>query len=82
MTLGIDEQGQNSVPSRFGALLTVFVYLVLTAYGAYKIMRIVEKKNYNIMQSREKGSFGSLTEEVDEFTADDGFKLAFSIRDQ
>ena len=60
-----------------GALLTVFLYFFVTAYGTYKILRVVEKKNYNLMQSTEKGEFSNNFNQVDRFTAEDGFKLTF-----
>ena len=77
--LGINEQGQTSVPSRLGALLTVFLYFIVTAYGAYKVLRVVEKKNYNLTQSSEKVEFTHDIAKVERFTAEDGFKLNFSF---
>ena len=64
-----------------GALLTVLIYFFVTAYGTYKILRVVEKKNYNLMQSTEKGEFSIMYDQYDRFTAEDGFKLTFFVKD-
>ena len=78
VTLGVNGEGQTSVPSRAGALLTIVLYILLAAYGAYKIMRVIQKENYNLMQSTDYGAI-----KRDEwFTADDGFKIAFYVKSE
>ena len=51
VTFSVNEQGDTSVPSSFGAVLTVVLYAILAAYGVYKLMRVVERKNYNLMET-------------------------------
>ena len=75
MNLGVNDKGQTTVPSRFGALCTVLLYFLLAAYASYKIVRLVEKKNYNLMQSTDHSGV-HMTKRL---TAEQGFKLAFTI---
>ena len=51
VTLSVNEQGDTSVPSSFGAGLTIVLYAILAAYGVYKFMRVAERKNFNLMET-------------------------------
>ena len=75
MRLGIDEEGSSSVPSSFGALLTLLLLCLIGIYGVYKIMSVLGKQRFSLLQTVIQGRFKS----TDSFTASDGFMFSYAL---
>lgn len=78
VTLGLNEEGEKSVPSSFGACLSILIFSIVLAYSGYQLVRVVFKRHYNLLQTVVHDSYTSF----DEFTAEQGFMFSFALDSQ
>ena len=70
------QDGQTSIGSKIGALCSLFLFVILLAYGAQKLAILVQKGDTNLTVTRLANYF----DDTEKMTADDGMFFAFSVR--